>query len=147
MSEVILPEVKNNTITVGIIDKDKDYPVFCDWWRGHGWNPPPKVILPKYGAVAKNSKGMIAAVWAYMDNSVGVAWLEWLVTDPKAGALTSIKAITYMVACVEETLKEEFDYGVIMTTCKQPALVRLFERLDYKITDRKMTHLFKIMDD
>lgn len=116
-----------------------DYPMLESWWKGHGWPPVPLQILPPLGVIFDNA----AAGFAYMDNgSTGVAMMEWLVTDPKAG-LKAAKALKHVVGFLTTELKR-LDYGAILTTCKQPSLARLLEGSGFNRTDEGMFHLIKI---
>jgi len=58
-----------------------DYETCAQWWSGHGWEPVPAVVLPKLGMMVVDDEAPICAAWLYMDNSVGVSMLEWLVTN------------------------------------------------------------------
>lgn len=116
----------------------EDYPMLEAWWKGHGWPPVPLRILPPLGVIFDEC----AAGWAYMDNGgTGVAMMEWLVTDPKAG-LKAAKGIKHVIEFLSSELKR-MEYWAILTTCKQPALARLIEKSGFQRTDEGMVHFVK----
>lgn len=118
-----------------------DYPLLETWWKGHGWPPVPQRVLPPLGVIYRDT----AAGWLYMDNGgTGVAMLEWLVTDPSAKPIASVKALSVVVEFLKARAKE-MDYAFVLTTCRQPALARLLERSGFQITDREMIHLMGVL--
>jgi hypothetical protein len=119
----------------------EDYPVFAAWWPAHGWPAVPVIILPKCGVVVESDEGTPRAVaWLYMDNSVGVASMEWTVTNPENTPKQSFAAVSILVGAIK-CLAIEFDYGVVITSAKQDSLVRTYERTGFTKTDEGMTHL------
>jgi hypothetical protein len=125
-----------------------DYPMLVEWWAGHGWPGVPSAILPKVGFVAEDvqvgSVEPLVAAWLYMDNSVGVCWLEWMVSNPKAEPVRVYRGIKGVTEFAEEAAKTH-GYGVMLTTCRQQSLVRTFERSGFTKTDEGVTHLIKII--
>lgn len=81
-------------------DSEKDYAMISDWFAVHGAKCPPAQILPKLGVVCTMDGEDVAALWLYMDNSVGVCWAEYPVTRPKLKLTQSREALqnlfTYM---------------------------------------------------
>lgn len=61
-----------------------DYPTIEAWWRGHDGEPVPEEWLPTLCAFAVDPADgrKVAFMALYMDNSVGVCFPNWLVTDP-----------------------------------------------------------------
>lgn len=130
---------------VRIFDPARDYGTVSAWWRAHGWDAVPAETLPKLGVVAyfvregaEPREG--GAGFLYMDNSCGVCWLDWLVTNPENRGAESVRCIDTVV----DFLRREavrMGYHTMLTACRQPALVRLMERNDFSKTDDGMTHL------
>jgi hypothetical protein len=127
-------------IQLRTIELEKDHPMLARWWTGHGWNVVPAVILPKLGVIAEMDGEDMAAAFLYMDNSVGVCWLEWLVTNPSAKPFPAIRCVSQVIGFLRERALE-LDYGVMMTTCRQSSLARLYERNGFQKTDSGVTHL------
>lgn len=70
---------------VRLYDREKDYAMVEEWHGCHGTTAPPKAILPRLGVVAVAEGRDHAALWLYMDNSVGVCFPEHAVTRPGLG--------------------------------------------------------------
>lgn len=124
------------------IELDTDYPVLTVWWEAHGWPVVPRVILPKLGVMAMDGDLRVAAAFLYMDNSVGVSMLEWLVTNPDSTGKQSLAAIGAVVGFLAERALE-MDYGVMLTSCRQPALARIYERHGFQRTDEGIIHMVR----
>jgi hypothetical protein len=120
-----------------------DYPTVETWWAGHGWSPVPLQILPRLGIIADMHHGETstptAAAWLYMDNSVGVAMLEWIVTNPEAKPRDVLKAITEAVNFIK-TRAAELGYTVILATCRQESLSKVLQKRGFNVTDSGMIH-------
>lgn len=114
----------------------------AEWWTAHGWAPVPVTVLPRCGVVIDNDEGTpIAATFLYMENSgVGVAWMEWTVTNPALSPMKSYAAIVMLTQAIREVALS-LDYGIVMTTAKQAGLVKAYERNGFKTTDTGMTHM------
>lgn len=122
----------------------EDHATLAKWWEGHGWPVLSPAVLPKLGVVAGNDDGDVAAGFAYMDNSVGVAMMEWVVTNPAASPMQSLRGINAVVEFLKAEVKA-LGYGVMLTSCRQPGLVKLYERQGFSKTDEGVTHLLTIL--
>lgn len=117
------------------------FETFTEWWKEHDWPGVALAILPKCGVLVEEDDGtMVAVTFLYMDNSVGFSMMEWTVTNPKATPKHAYMAIAMLVQSVREVAKA-LDYGVVMTTAKQHALSRCYEKNGFQVTDTGMTHL------
>lgn len=76
--------------------------MICEWYKGHGHLPTPLDVLPKFGVVVENFGDPVAALWLYMDNSVGVCFAEKMVTAPGLSLGLASKALM----CGFEYLRE-----------------------------------------
>lgn len=120
------------------------YPVIEKWWTGHGWPAVPEQILPKLGVVAKWKEQPVAAAWLYMDNSIGVSMMEWIVSNPEAPQ----RAVGIAICSIVEFLKAEaksLGYGVMLSTCQQESLSKLLCRQGFEVTDRNVIHHISIL--
>lgn len=124
------------------INLDADHPVLAVWWEAHGWPVVPRAILPKLGVMAMAGDLRVAAGFLYMDNSVGVSMLEWLVTNPDATGRQSLAAIGAVIGFLSERALE-MDYGVMLTSCRQPGLARIYERHGFAKTDEGIIHMVR----
>jgi len=122
--------------------QESDYPMVQQWWVEHGWTPVPFGMLPKLGVIWGADGDDLAAGWLYMDNSVGVCMLEWVVSNPVAPGAGVVRAISHIVKFLSaEAIR--LNYSVMLTTCRQESLARLYERQGFKKTDSEMIHLVK----
>jgi hypothetical protein len=123
---------------------DSDYPVMAAWWVAHGWQAVDKAILPKLGLVVcmqeVDCDTPIVAGWLYMDNSVGVSWMEWVVSNPNATAMQVYRGMGILIDSMRDLAKSN-NYGVMLTCCRQPSLVRLYEKNGFMKTDSDVIHL------
>jgi hypothetical protein len=121
----------------------EDYQTIAAWWKGHCWEAVPAAILPKLGVVAESDGHGLCAAFLYMDNSVGVSWMEWLVSNPEAGGMEVVRGLRATIDFLTaEALR--LGYGVTMTSCRQSSLVKLYEKAGFGVTDTGVTHLVKI---
>jgi hypothetical protein len=127
-----------------ITDLPALYPIFKEWWEIHGWPGVPMVILPKLGILASDAAGPVAAGWLYMDNSIGVCMLEWMVTDPGASPRDAAKGLLSVVEFLKLEAKR-LGYGVMLGTCKQPSLSRFLQKRGFEVTDSGMIHHIAIL--
>lgn len=120
-----------------------DYPAAHAWWQGHGWAPVAAEILPRLGMVAEIDGRAAGMGWCYLDNSVGVAIMEWLVTDPANTPRQSAQAVFHLAQCLTGAAKA-LGYGVTFTSCRQQGLARLLERAGFQKTDTDVIHLMHL---
>lgn len=122
-----------------------DYEAVAAWWSGHGWNPVPQAMLPRLGVIAffcSNKIEDAAAGWLYMDNSVGVCMLEWLVSNPDCAPRDVVRALGHV--CDYLTAEAQAcGYRAMLTTCRQEGLAKFHERRGFARTDENMIHLVK----
>lgn len=123
---------------------EKHYQLLTSWWEGHGWDAVPSQILPKLGVVGTVEAKPCAAGFVYMDNSVGVAMLEWVVTDPEATPMRVYKSLKEVTEFLCHRVKE-LGYGVILTSCKQDSLSTFYTKAGFNKTDEGLTHFIKLL--
>jgi hypothetical protein len=124
--------------------EESDYQTVEAWWQGHGWPAVPSVMLPKLGAVAYSGEVGLAAGWLYMDNSSGVAMLEWLVTKPEVKGTATGRGLQLMCEYLSPPANA-VGHTIMLTPCRQESLARFHERNGFQTTDRKMIHMVKLM--
>ncbi len=93
--------------------------LFAAWRAAHGMPDIPVALLPRLGVVALMDGVETAAGWLYMDNSVGVGFVEWLVTRPGLSLAQSKAAMATVLA----TLKAEaagHGYSLLLGHCIAP---------------------------
>lgn len=107
-----------------------DYPLFDEWHNGHGKCAVSQSILPKLGVVVlacgDGEPLPVAFLFLYMDNSVGVSFLDHIVTRPGLSVSRARKALLWGMLCLRK-LAAEMDYG-IMICHTLPAIARFLGR-------------------
>jgi hypothetical protein len=119
-----------------------DYPIALEWWQRHGWDGVPEKVLPPLGWIAENEDRDICAIWAYLTAGKGIAWMEWLVSNPEASPLEVRRGIKALVDTAKMTL-HALDYNIVLTSCIQPSLVRVLQAEGFTVTDQGVTHLIQ----
>lgn len=109
---------------------DADHEMVEDWFACHGASPPPKGVLPKLGAVCQMDGEDVAALWLYMDNSVGVCWAEYPVTRPKLKFSQSKEALLHLFTYMRQ-VASGMDYPVMRVTTIKP-IARFLEKMGFK---------------
>lgn len=120
-----------------------DHPMVSEWWSGHGWDVVPLPLLPKLGMIAEHMGHPVAAGWVYLDNSVPLGWLEWLVTCPKNPPRISAVGLTHLVECLKG-IARQIGYPVLLSSCRQESLANLLEKRGFQRTDENVIHLISI---
>ena len=128
--------------TLKMFNRETDYPVVKTWWEGHGWDAVPLAALPKLGVMAILNDKPIASGWLYMDNSVGVSILEWMVANPDANPKSVYRSIKAIIEFLKAQAKE-MHYAIMLTTCKQESLAKVYEKNGFLRTDSEMIHFIQ----
>lgn len=123
----------------------KDYAKIRRWWTLHGQAEVPKNVLPKCGVVVMDGKRMVCAGWLYLDNTVPVAWLAWLVSNPTLPAMTVAKGLKELVGAIEAVCKSQ-DRGLLFTMTDRGSLGRFFQREGFVPNHSGMTQYFRRID-
>ncbi len=79
-----------------------------------------------------------------MDNSIGVSILEWMVASPDAKPKAVYKSIKTIVEFLKLRAKD-MGYSIMLTTCKQESLARVYEKTGFQRTDSGMIHLVQAL--
>lgn len=127
-----------DAITIRYFDKEKDYGDVCAWWRGHSWPEIPMDHLSEIGLIAECGGKKQAAVWLYLLTPVFAA-MEFLVTNPEAGARECVRAIHETVEHAK-ALSHDLGFKTVWTSLKHEKLARLFGEHGFQATDSGVTH-------
>ena len=116
-----------NALMIRAFDKAKDYEMACRWWEEHGRIAAPVGMLPALGIVVyREFDGEdLAAMWLYLDNSVGVCFLERAVTRPGLNVSTARDALMRGIDYLKLAARE-MKYGV-MCVRTYPAMARFLQ--------------------
>ena len=130
--------------TLKMFEPETDYSIVEKWWDGHGWPALPLALLPKLGVMALFNGKPVSSGWVYLDNSSGVSILEWMVSDPDASPKKVYVGIKTIVGFLKERAKD-MGYTVMLTTCKQESLAKVYEKTGFQRTDSNMIHLVQLL--
>ncbi len=144
-------------IQIRFFHKEHDYDTFASFWQAHGWQPVPVDALPALGIVAfDNETGQICSgLWCYLDNSVAVAVMEWVVTNPQNTPRQSLLAINHTIIYLKELLRnglpddtgKRFFYRHILTGTNVSSLIKLYQKQGFKKTDENVVNLILTLED
>ena len=113
------------------------------WHHGHESLAPPEAILPKLGVVVHDPDGRdMAAMWLYMDNSVGVCFVEHIVTVPGIGPSQARKALERGLEYLRFYAASN-DYGIIFIHTL-PAIARRCEKLGFQKLKEAMVSMWRL---
>jgi hypothetical protein len=135
--------MKDAMYLVRMYEPETDYGMIEQWAAGHGKTPLPASILPRLGIVvqevtAKTRKDM-AALWLYMDNSVGVCFAEKSITRPGLSIKQAKEALLRGLDCLKQ-LAAAHGYGVMFLRT-YPAMARFVKPLGFEQDDREIVCL------
>lgn len=81
-----------------------------------------------------------AALWVYMDNSVGVCWAEYAVTAPSLSLRHAKQALWHLFTFLRHAAKE-YNYGLMRVTTL-PAIARVLEKHGFVRDPRRLVTLY-----
>ena len=122
-------------------DMGRHYPLVADWWQARGETPIPRDFLPRLGWVAFVDQVATVAAWAVMSNSHGVAYLEWLVSNPE-NAVHSSQGFNNLLDAASRTLVA-LNYNVLFASTTDTRAVKVAMRLGFTVVEEHVTHLAK----
>jgi hypothetical protein len=112
-------EISN--ITVRHIDQKQDLPVIAGWLesRGKVFSP---VMIPPLGVVAEISGCLVAAAFAHLSVSCGVAFFEVCISRPGLSLAESRAAFSLIIQALKEACLV-LDYAVVIVNT-EPSIAR-----------------------
>lgn len=120
-----------------------EYAMVSGWWESLGSPFVPASVLPKLGVIAEKGGHGICAGWCYIDTAARVCFLEWLVCNPAAQPEDVRTGCTRIIDFLSEHTFE-MGYTVLIATCRNPALIKLYEVMGFTQTGENITHLVRI---
>jgi len=127
-----------------LFDAKEDHKNISEWWRARkGWQPIPVTMLSDLGIIAYDDEHDYCAVWLYPTGpGKELAWMEWLVSNPKAPVKERREALGLVIDHAAKIAKE-LGITKIFTSIKHEKLEKLYQEKGFKITDTGVTHLIK----
>jgi hypothetical protein len=109
------------------------------WYRAHGWeNLIPDDLLPKRGFIVED----YAALWLYVDDSKAIAWVAFMVTNPRKNPAVAFKALHLLYDRVD---REAEGLGIrhLIQTVSHSSLKKLAEQHNYMLGDKDLVSFAK----
>ncbi len=135
--------MKDGMYLVRMYEPEADYAMIAEWALGHGRSAPPAAILPKLGIIVQEVTELVrkdvAALWLYMDNSVGVCFAERSVTLPGLSMKRAKAALLRGLDCLKQ-LAATHGYGVMLLRT-YPAMARFVKPLGFHEDEREIVCL------
>ncbi len=115
------------------------------WYRGHGKWPIPEEALPGLGLVALDEEGQpCAAIWLYMDNSVGVAFPSGFVTRPRNSLGLTRRAGFKLMEFIENECRA-MGYGLLISHTR-PGVARMLSRIGFETGPSELVMVTKLIE-
>lgn len=116
---------------------EDDYALICSWWTKRGFPCIAAALLPQNGVIVDEK----AAGFLYSTDS-GVAWLEWVVSDPDSAPTG--EAVQQVVYELVEAAKQ-LGFSVILTTTNHAGLIAKYTKAGFTVGDVEMTNLSVVL--
>lgn len=107
-----------------------DYPLLSAWWTGHGVASTPAGCVPGLGMVASYDGRETFAAFLSMDNSCGLCYLLWPVSNPAASARAVVRCIDPVVELLRE-IATGFGYHTLLAMTHAESLAKHFSKLGF----------------
>lgn len=120
----------------------KDYAKVRRWWGLHGQPEVPRNILPKCGVVVEDGRTLVCAGWLYQDNTVGVAWLAWIVSNPRKSSMRVFRGLKELLGGVEAVARSQ-GRSLLFTMTDRDALGRFLVSEGFAPNHAGMTQYFR----
>lgn len=111
---------------------DQDYDVLCEWLAKRKMQSIPKELLPALSLVLEEERP-IAFCAIYLDNSINVAFLAWVTTDPEMNSIEGGRAVDLIIKSAENLCKIH-GYRILLACTKKSVGKFLYHR-DYTVID------------
>ncbi|MEO6055103.1 MAG: hypothetical protein ABIP97_13930 [Chthoniobacterales bacterium] len=138
-------EIKETNYTIRLVDPDRDYALFKEWWPAHGHAGVDRAILPQLGVMVQLGEEPMGALWLYMDNSVGVCFAEHPVTRPGL-SLGQAREVFRLAIDYLKLAAKEMDYG-FMVVRTPPAIARILEGMGFIRDQENMVSMLGMTGD
>ena len=112
-----------------------------EWWKHYGFKQVPVESLPKGGLIVSKDNINLYSCFIYFTDS-NIAWLEWVVSNPKAPVDKKKGAFEYMLEVVEVILKLKGMKQIFIST-NLPAFKNKLKKNEFEETDSNVTHYIK----
>jgi len=130
-------------------DPARDYAMIEEWHAEHGKCAPPLQMLPRLGIIIyeEPSGCDLAAIWLYMDNSVGVCFPEHVVARPGLALKESRAAVLVGMEFLKRRAKAMGYWALVVHV--QPAIARILKSSGWVATcpPEKITMITTLLEE
>ncbi|GAT32517.1 hypothetical protein TSACC_2916 [Terrimicrobium sacchariphilum] len=130
-------------------DPARDYAMIEEWHAEHGRCAPPLQMLPRLGIIIyeQPSGRDLAAIWLYMDNSVGVCFPEQIVTRPGLGMKAARAALLTGLDFLKRRARALGYWAMVVHTL--PAIARTLKSRGWAATcpPEKITMITTLLEE
>jgi len=113
------------------------------WWIAHEAMSIPHAALPKTGCIAVNEDGVLcAAAWLYLDNSVPVSFMSWMIVNPAARSMEKFDGLNHCIRYLTDH-GENLGYGVMVSMSAIPSISKLMKLHGFEIASKGVEILLK----
>lgn len=117
-------------IQIRNFEAETDYPLISGWWAGHGVASTPAECLPRLGMVASYDGQETFAAFLSMDNSCGLCYLLWSVSNPAGKGRQVVACIAPVVDLLRE-ISKGFGYHTMLAMTHAESLAKYFSKLGF----------------
>jgi len=117
-----------------------DHPWLSQWYEAHDFSAPPLGILPPYGIISVDESDTPMAAGFLYKSDGGIAWLEWLVSNPEVKPLAAAKHLKRVIGHMKSQAVL-YGYNVVFTSMHHRGLIKLMQRCGFVVGDKGMTNL------
>lgn len=129
-----------------LYDRGKHYGMIALWWRRHGAEAMPAVVLG-FGVIVKIDDVPRAAVFGYLDQFSGaMGMIEFAVTNPGNKPKQSVLALKTAVECATELLIKR-GAVCVMSFFENAGLNRLVGSLKFFENERNITSMIYLKEN
>lgn len=131
------------------IVKYEDYDMLKEWWSFWRFPAPSPLLLPQYeeglfnGLLISEEGRDLASGFLYETNS-GIAWIEFIVTNPKTTSEERNKAILKLLEQLSNSAKE-LGFLTIFSSVKNENLINKYIENGFSIGTKGTNELIKIL--
>jgi len=117
----------------------RDFEEITSWIRPYSdiKEPLPKEFLSKTGFIAEENGQKLAVAWLVMTNAQ-VAWVRWIVGNPKISKEKRSEALDTLIDVIKQEAKEQ-GYVFLLSLANMPVVSNRFKKHGFIEGDSDMT--------
>ena len=116
---------------------NEDYNLVASWWEKRGFPKIPAHLLPTNGVIVEER----AVGFLYSTDS-GIAWLEWIVSDPDQRGETD--AVSVVIETLVQAAKQ-LGFSVVFSSLHNERLINKYTKAGFDVGDVGMTNMSMVL--